>query len=154
MAEPVSVTVHMNAAPEAVYRLVSDLPRMGEWSPENTGGSWSGGATGPAPGVKFRGHNRNGARRWSTTVTVAEAIPGEAFVFDVASGPLKVARWSYRIVPAASGCEVTESWEDQRGLIISKLGGVFSGVSDRKTFTESSMRQTLERVKAAAEATS
>ena len=151
MTESVSVTVHIDATPDAVYRLVSDLPRMGEWSPENTGGSWSGGATGPAPGVKFRGTNR-GARRWSTTVTVAEATPGEAFVFDVASGPLRVARWSYRITPSVGGCDVTESWEDRRGLIIDKVGRFFSGVSDRATFTERSMRQTLERVKAAAEA--
>jgi hypothetical protein len=154
MAEPVSVsvTVHVDAPPAAVYALVSDLPRMGEWSPENTGGRWIGGAAGPAPGARFRGTNRNGLKRWSTTVTVVEATPAEAFVFDVTSGPLKVARWSYRITAAASGCDVTESWEDNRGQIITRLGGFFSGVSDRPDFTERSMRQTLERVKAAAEA--
>ena len=33
-------SIEINASPEAVYDLVSDLPRMGEWSPENIGGEW------------------------------------------------------------------------------------------------------------------
>jgi len=28
-------SMDINASQEAVYALVSDLPRMGEWSPEN-----------------------------------------------------------------------------------------------------------------------
>jgi Polyketide cyclase / dehydrase and lipid transport len=35
-------SIEINASPEAVYDLVSDLPRMGEWSPENIGGEWQG----------------------------------------------------------------------------------------------------------------
>jgi hypothetical protein len=27
-------SIEINASPDAVYALVSDLPRMGEWSPE------------------------------------------------------------------------------------------------------------------------
>ena len=48
MAHHVEVTKVIAAAPERVYELVSDLPRMGEWSPENTGGTWIKGAKGPA----------------------------------------------------------------------------------------------------------
>jgi len=33
-------SIEIHASPEAVYALVSDLPRMGEWSPENIGGEW------------------------------------------------------------------------------------------------------------------
>ena len=32
--------IEIQASPEAVYDLVSVLPRMGEWSPENIGGEW------------------------------------------------------------------------------------------------------------------
>ena len=39
-------SIEINASPEAVYDLVSDLPRMGEWSPENVGGEWQGGGRG------------------------------------------------------------------------------------------------------------
>ena len=151
-ADPVSVTVHVRAAPERVYELVSDLPRMGEWSPENTGGRWVGGASGPSVGARFKGTNKNNGRRWSTTVTVVEATPGDAFVFDVSFGPFAVARWSYRIAPSDGGCDVTERWDDRRSGLWGAIGTVGSGVRDRRAFTETSIRTTLERVKAAAEA--
>src|SRR5688500_6142805 len=97
MADQVSVTEHIDAAADEVYALVSDLPRMGEWSPENTGGSWVGGATGPATGARFKGTNKNESKAWATTCTVVEATPGSAFSFDVSVGPIKISRWSYRI---------------------------------------------------------
>ena len=40
-------SIEIHASPEAVYALVSDLPRMGEWSPENIGGEWQNGALVP-----------------------------------------------------------------------------------------------------------
>ena len=43
-----------------LYDLVSDLPRMGEWSPENTGGKWVNGAAGPVVGARFKGSNKSG----------------------------------------------------------------------------------------------
>ena len=152
MPEPVSVTVHIDAPADRVYELVSDLPRMGEWSPENVGGHWMGGATGPAPGIKFRGKNRNGNRRWTTLCTVIEARPGEAFVFDVYSGPMAVARWSYRIAPSNGGCDVTESWNDKRWRPFASLSSVVTGVKDRPAFTRTSIETTLANLKAAAEA--
>jgi Polyketide cyclase / dehydrase and lipid transport len=39
-------SIEIHASPEAVYDLISDLPRMGEWSPENIGGEWQGGGSG------------------------------------------------------------------------------------------------------------
>jgi uncharacterized protein YndB with AHSA1/START domain len=153
MAEPVSATVHIDATPEEVYALVSDLPRMGEWSPENTGGTWLKGATAAAPGARFKGTNKNGSKSWSTTATVVEATPGKAFVFDISVGPVKVARWSYRMAAApGGGCEVTESWEDQRNGLGKRLGGIASGVKDRATYTKASIETTLANLKAAAEA--
>ena len=49
----VEVSRTINATPERMYELISDLPRMGRWSPENAGGNWQMGATGPAVGGKF-----------------------------------------------------------------------------------------------------
>jgi uncharacterized protein YndB with AHSA1/START domain len=152
MPDPVSVTTHISATPERVYELVSDLPRMGEWSPENTGGRWIGGASGPAVGARFRGSNRKGIARWSTTCTIVEARPGEAVAWDVTAGPFPVARWSYRIDASGEGCDVTESWEDHRSPIARTLTGVAIGVKDRAAHNEAGMRTTLERLKAAAEA--
>ena len=33
-------SIEIQASPEAIYALVSDLPRMGEWSPECRGATW------------------------------------------------------------------------------------------------------------------
>ena len=75
MAYPTAASLDIAAPPEKVWALVSDLPRMGEWSPENAGGKWVKGATGPALGAVFEGNNKNGFRRWSTTVTVVGCEP-------------------------------------------------------------------------------
>jgi hypothetical protein len=59
MSEPISVSIDINAPAERIYDLVPDLPSLGKWSPEATGGKWLGGATSAKPGVRFRGTNRN-----------------------------------------------------------------------------------------------
>jgi len=58
----VSVSRDVSATPEEVWKLITDLPRMGEWSPENRGGTWAKGATGPAVGAHFAGKNKNGKK--------------------------------------------------------------------------------------------
>jgi hypothetical protein len=114
MAYPTAATRAIAAPAESVWELVADLPRMGEWSPENKGGKWVKGATGPSLGAVFKGNNKNGVRRWSTTVTVVANEPGKVFEFAVTSGPLAVARWRYEFEDADPGCRVTESWLDER----------------------------------------
>ena len=81
------------AAPSALYAMVSDVTRMGEWSPENVGCAWIGGATGPAVGARFKGRNQRGWCRWSTVNEVVEAEAGRVFAFRTSSMGLKVAEW-------------------------------------------------------------
>jgi uncharacterized protein YndB with AHSA1/START domain len=45
MTTPVSVSVEIKAPVAKVWAMITDLPRMGEWSPENQGGEWMKGAT-------------------------------------------------------------------------------------------------------------
>ena len=51
MATPTNdeVTIDVSAPPERVYGLISDITRMGEWSPECRRCEWIDGATGPDP---------------------------------------------------------------------------------------------------------
>lgn len=153
MGEQVEVSVHVDAAPEQVWELVSDLPRMGEWSPECYRCTWLDGAGTARPGARFKGHNRRGVRRWTTTGTVVTAEPGRELSFDVHSVfDLPVSRWTYRITPGPDGgCHVTEAWEDRRGGLMKVLGNIASGVSDRAEHNGEGMRRTLERIKEAAE---
>ena len=141
------------AAPAAkVWSLVSDLPRMGEWSPENTGGRWIGGATGPAVGAKFRGTNRKGLRRWSTTCTVTAAEEGKRFTFDVTYGPLAISTWDYTFSTTnGGGTTVVEEWTDRRPGWMKVASGPVMGVMDRAAHNQRGMEQTLALLKAAAE---
>lgn len=147
----VSCSTDIAASPDAVWALVSDLPAMGRFSPENTGGTWRGGATGPALGARFTGANKRGVRRWRTSVVVSRCEPGRAFAFDVSWLGLKVARWSYEVEPTPAGCRLTESWEDRRSWMVKTGGTVHTGVSDRAAYAATSIEQTLAAVKQAAE---
>ncbi|MCU1600817.1 MAG: hypothetical protein JWO22_1526 [Frankiales bacterium] len=151
----VSRTVHVDAPATKVWELVSDLPAMGRLSPENTGGSWRGGATGPAVGATFKGSNRNGSRRWSTTVRVLRCEPGTTFAFAVSSvAGIPVSEWSYDIEAAGDGaCEVTETWTDRRPGWFKKPAGLVTGVMSRDDgSTAENLEKTLAAVKALAEA--
>jgi hypothetical protein len=149
----ISRTVQIEAPAQRVWDLVSDLPKMGELSPENRGGRWISPATGPAVGAAFKGANRAGRRRWSTKVVVTRCESGKEFFFTVTSGGLKVAEWGYTIEPDGLSCSVTESWQDQRGGFMTVLGCVATGVGDRTGYTQTSIDQTLAALKKAAEAT-
>ena len=157
MSEPTAeVSTTIDAPPEAVYRLVSDLPRMGEWSPECVRCEWLGGAEEAALGAQFKGYNRRGVRRWSTKNEVVVAEPGREIAWDTKSVfNLPAARWRYRIEPTAGGgSQVTESTEDRRGVVVKVLGLLATGVSDRKTHNTEGMKATLERIKSEAESSS
>jgi hypothetical protein len=143
-----------DASPEVVYDLVTDVTRMGEWSPECVGCEWIDGANGPVPGARFRGRNRHRLARWSTKPRVVAANRPEEFTFvagDAIGRDLTV--WTYRIAPAESGVEVTESFELLRDIPwhIGSWRRSFMGVADRKGDLEANMRRTLLNLKVAAE---
>ena len=76
-----SVSLHIAAPPLKVWELVSDITRMGEYSPEVFEAEWLDGATGPALGATYRGHvkrNEVGPTYW-TTCKVTACEPGEVF---------------------------------------------------------------------------
>jgi hypothetical protein len=147
-----AVTVHMKAAPEDIWALISDITRTGEFSPETFEAEWLDGATGPAVGARFRGHvNRNnrGVKYW-TVCKVTESVPGKAFAFDVVMGDRVVNSWRYELEPAGDGTDVTESFQlDQNPA--TRLYWLLLGWARGKTNREG-MRTTLNRIKAVVEA--
>ena len=146
----VEVSETVKADPARVYELVSDLPRMGEWSPENTGGKWLRGATGPVVGARFRGTNRSGIAIWATRVTVTAADPGQRFTFDVDFMGVPISTWDYEFAGAADTCTVTERWTDRRPGWM-RATSMLTGVLNRPEHNRAGMQKTLERLKATAE---
>jgi uncharacterized protein YndB with AHSA1/START domain len=148
----VTVTRQIAAPPELVWTLLSDLPRMGAWSPENTGGEWIRGATGPAAGAKFRGTNSNHGKSWKTVATVVDAEPGRRFSFFVKAGGLPISEWSFELEPSEAGCTVTQGWTDRRPGFFKPIAVKLTGVQDRAEYNRGAMEKTLEGLAASAEA--
>lgn len=134
-----------------VYDLVADVTQMGRWSPECTGGRWLDGASGPEVGARFKGTNRHGPVRWSTACTVTKAEPGRVFEWQVKESGT---RWGYRFEQDGPEAVVTE-YREKIGVpplpirLVQRSGLIGR---DRERLLVDGMRQTLERLKAAAEA--
>ena len=56
--------VTVDADLDAVWDVVRDVTRVGEWSHECVGVAWLDGATAATPGARFRGRNKQGIFRW------------------------------------------------------------------------------------------
>src|SRR4051794_6006011 len=151
MSETVEVSIDIDAPPERVYDLVADLPNMGEWSPENTGGSWLDGVTEARVGARFRGWNRRGPLRWYTTCTITQAERGRVLEWTNDAAGMSIARWRYEFRPNGTGTTVVESTEDRRNRALKMASPVAMGIRDRAAHNMAGMRQTLQRLKAAAE---
>jgi Polyketide cyclase / dehydrase and lipid transport len=151
MTYPTAESRDIAAPAETVWALVADLPKMGDLSPENAGGEWGGGASGPSVGATFTGTNKNGFRRWSTTATVTECEPGRVFEIAITSGRSPIAAWRYEFeaLAAGDGCRVTESWEDRRKPLM-RLAARPLGKHD-DAHAKSEMAATLANLAAAVE---
>lgn len=146
-----SVTVEMAATPERVWELITDVTRIGRYSPETFEAEWLGGATGPAVGAHFRGHvkrNGKGPTYWSECEVVA-CEPLREFRFAVVNRGKPVNTWGYLIAPEGDGVVVTESFELANALPL-RIYWFLLGWARGKT-NEQGMRATLERIKADAE---
>ncbi len=147
-----SVTVHVESPPDRVWALVSDVTQIGRFSPETFEAEWLDGATGPAVGVRFRGHVRRngwGPVYW-TTCMITASEPGREFTFTVGEGPRALNTWRYLLEPSGDGTDVTESFElaDKPAIrLYWKVLGPLRGKTNQRF-----MRATLEAVKADLEA--
>ena len=101
-----SSSVVVRSSPEAVYDLVSDVTRTGEWSVQCRSCSWEGDG-GPRVGAWFTGRNETAGRTWETRSQVTVADRGREFAWEVGQGYV---RWSFSMEPVDGGTRLTESW--------------------------------------------
>jgi hypothetical protein len=100
-------SVHVAADPQAVYDVVSDVTRTGEWSPICARCEWDDG-DGPRVGAHFTGFNVKPDREWETRSEVVAAEPGRVFRWTVNGGRVF---WGFEIAPDGEGSRLTETWE-------------------------------------------
>jgi uncharacterized protein YndB with AHSA1/START domain len=74
-------SIDIAAPPEAVFDLIADVTRMGEWSPECYRCEWLDGASVAGAGARFRGYNRRGRYGWKRTAVIDTAERGREFTF-------------------------------------------------------------------------
>lgn len=148
-----SVELDIEADAGALYGMVSDLPRIGEWSPECEGVEWEGDVAVPVEDTTFVGHNAVGPGRrirYSRHGRVLVADPGREFAFITDEGGRESTAWRYRFEPQADGrTRVTESYEVRW---IPTWARILDVPLNRHKELLGGMRTTLERLKAAAEA--
>jgi uncharacterized protein YndB with AHSA1/START domain len=141
------VTVRMDAPPDTVWALVSDVTRIGEFSPETFEARWTRGSTGPEEGAYFKGHvKRNGVgpTYWSPC-RVTRCVPGEVFEFAVGTDDVTLNTWGYRLRPDGAGTLVTEYFRLEPKLPLRVYWLLLGRLRGRTN--EKGMRTTLERMK-------
>jgi uncharacterized protein YndB with AHSA1/START domain len=146
-----SVTVHIRAPAERIWELVSDVTKIGRYSPETFEAQWLDGATGPSVGARFRGHvkrNGRGPTYW-TTCTVTECVPGQVFAFTVGPKDKPLNTWRYQLVPRGEGTDVTESFQLGDSVWLCLYWALLGWARGRAN--RNGMRATLERIRAEVE---
>ena len=145
-----SEVVVVRATPTAVYSLVADLSRMGEWSPECESVEWADGAEGPAEGARFVGHNRGGPGRritWSRRGRVLTAQPGSEFSCH-RGGRSGVDEMDLQVRSGGRRNPVTETYDVQW---LPAWARIVDGPLNRRGELHRHMRHTLGQLKQAAE---
>jgi hypothetical protein len=144
-------SVVVDAPVEQVWDLVSDVSRIGEFSPETFEARWTRGSTGPEEGAFFKGHvKRNGVgpTYWSLC-EVTRCVPREVFEFAVGSEGVKLTHWGYRLEAQGERTRVAEYFWIQPNLPMRVYWTVLGPLRGRTN--QRGMRTTLERMKAVLE---
>lgn len=102
-----SKSITVAVPPDELYALVSDVTRMGEFSPVCRACWWDEGG-GPQVGAWFTGRNEAAGRTWETRSQVVAAEPGREFSWEVNDGWVF---WGFTLEPTDGGTRLTESWE-------------------------------------------
>lgn len=143
-------SVDIAAPPAAVWPLVSDLTRMPEWSPQVRSTRLRSGFDEVGLGAQFTNQNAQGELVW---VTHAEVVgyDAEEIAFRIEENYVV---WAFSLESTADGTRLTQRRETPDGIsdLSFELTDGFMGGQEKFTETlRAGMRQTLVRIKAAAE---
>jgi len=108
--------VIVDAPVEAVWRVVADVTRTGEWSHECRQVVWLQGATVAVPGVRFRGRNRSGWLRWSRVCEVVAVEAPRELVWRTVPTPLlpDSTEWRIALEPVDTRTRIVQRYQVTR----------------------------------------
>lgn len=146
-------SIEIAASPETVWDLLSDIRRMGDWSPVCHRCEWLGDADHAEVGARFVGHNRANGARWSRACTITAAERGRELAFTTYFRGAESTRWRYTLEPTATGTRVVEAYDVISVPRWIKAVRMLPGMPSKSLRDgQESMSTTLQRLKAAAEA--
>ncbi|HEX7306688.1 SRPBCC family protein [Lentzea sp.] len=126
----------VDATPQDVYRLVSDVSAISRWSPNATDAAYDDGA-GPEEGAWFSGRNRRGDKEWTSRSQVVKADPGTAFAFVVDG----IVEWGWTLRAQGRGTVAEQSWRLLRMDPV--LGATAADVTALRDYMAASVETTL-----------
>jgi len=142
-------TIHIDAEPDQVWRVVSHLQRMPEWSPQCRRMRLLGTLR---EGARTINMNRQGRKFWPTISKIVRFEPNRAIAFRTVTNN---STWSFEIIPTATGSTLTQrrtvppngtKWSS-RTIVEQVLGGQ-DNFDDEMA---DGMNTTLAKIKAAVE---
>ena len=143
-----SVVVDVASPIAAVWEVVRDPTRVGDWSHECVDGAWIGTATEPIPGARFRGRNRQGLLRWGRICEVVRAAPHELVWRTV---PTRLypdsTEWALRLVEVPSGTRIEQTFQVIKG---SWLEPIYATILPAHRDRTEALRRDLHRIGALA----
>lgn len=143
-------SVDIAATPSVVWNLVSDLKRMGEWSPQCRKMIVFGKEV--KRGTRTLNLNGRGKLRWPTNAKVVAFEPNRRLAFQIVENRTI---WTYDLEATEFGTRLTESRSAPKG--VSKVSNVLTqnvlgGTDNFEVELDGGINTTLSRIKAAAEA--
>jgi hypothetical protein len=130
----------INAGPGDLYDLISDVSRIGDWSPNADAVHYDQDA-GPWVGAWFSGRNRKGGKEWTTRSQIVAAEPGRRFAFTVGGAQDGIIQWEWLFTAQGTGTTVQQSWRVLRYDPV--LGDTRSDVEALRDFMADSAESTL-----------
>jgi uncharacterized protein YndB with AHSA1/START domain len=143
-----SASVDIDASPEVVWNLITNVTRMAEWSPECIRAEWVDGASAPKVGAEFHGYNRLGNVEWDMRCVITTCEPVRHFAFSVPPESPVATLWHFELTPIANGTRLTESFDAP----IINVDGSVGNYPERCEMLIEGARTTLQNIKTAAEA--
>jgi hypothetical protein len=157
-------SLDVSCPPAAAWALVSDIARIGEFSPECVGTRWLDGATGLAVGSRFEGTNRveygEDEVIWIRPCTVTGVDTGVRFSYTVGDryDGTPAGEWEFLVADRPGGCAVTQTFRH----LADGLSGLRAEADEhpdaaadviarRSVELRAGMRQTLDRMRAVLE---
>lgn len=142
--ETLTASAEVRASADQVYRVISDVTRIPEWSPETRRAEWL------APD-RFQAWNRRRLGRWRTVANVVEAQPGRRFSFIVRALGGDWTQWTYLVEPGTTA-GTTRLTEIFRMCVPLPFGAVvfehlFLFIRDRRSDLQANLDLSVDRIR-------